>query len=81
VTATEFRHTPGALHYFFGLMHQHGGVEAAKRLLRLPASSGLAWLVAMGRRDLTAEWLVLDPRFAPLFTDEERRVAEARVGP
>ena len=41
--------------------------------------SGLTDLWLLGRTDLSMEALVLTPDFAPLFSDEERGRARARL--
>ena len=66
--------------YFLRSVKQYGGVGAARRLLeRGGVSKGLARLASLGRLDLAMETLVLDPGYAPLFTDEERAVATQRL--
>ncbi|HYE90808.1 MAG TPA: hypothetical protein VEA38_07315 [Terriglobales bacterium] len=73
--------------YFLKSVKQYGGVGAARRALeRDGISKGLAKLASLDRLDLAMETLVLDPAYAPLFTDEERttaarRLAEARAAP
>ena len=73
--------------YFLKAVKQHGGVGAARRALERPGvSKGLAKLASLQRLDLAMETLVLDPAYAPLFTDEERAVAaghlaDARAAP
>lgn len=67
-------------HYFMGMVGEHGGLEAAKILLHAPnAQSGLERLRELGRLDISMERIVVEPRFAPLFTMEERRVARNRL--
>jgi hypothetical protein len=62
-------------------------VASARRALeRGGVSKGLARLATLQRLDLAMETLVLDPAYQPLFTDEERaaaiaRLAEARGAP
>jgi hypothetical protein len=66
--------------YFLKSVKHHGGVRAARRLLeRGGVSKGLAKLASLDRLDLTMETLVLDPAYAPLFTDEERAIAARRL--
>ncbi|MCD2186606.1 GmrSD restriction endonuclease domain-containing protein [Actinomycetospora soli] len=73
----ELRYNP---RYFRVMISQHGALGATQRLLSAPAvSDGFVKLWEHQRLDLTAEALVLDPRFAALFTDSERKVARARL--
>ncbi|XRQ13882.1 GmrSD restriction endonuclease domain-containing protein [Actinomadura welshii] len=65
---------------FIGMVTEHGGVGAARLLLASPTvSDGFAALHERGRLDLTVEAHVLDPRFAPLFTEDERDRARHRL--
>jgi 5-methylcytosine-specific restriction protein A len=80
-----YRRTGRAADYwpgrFLKSVRQHGGLATAKRLLD-PAkglSEGFRRLVAAHRADLSVEALVLDPRFSPLFTDDELEVARERL--
>jgi hypothetical protein len=62
--------------YFLRMVSDHGGVEAAKQLLAVPhVSDGFTALWERGRLDLTVEAHVIDPRWAPLFTEEEIQTA------
>lgn len=66
---------------FLKMVIEHGGVETAHRLLAADKiQDGFARLVLLGRLDLTVEHHVLLPEFAPLFTEDERAVARARLG-
>jgi hypothetical protein len=65
--------------YFIRDLKNYGGVETACRLLAKPEQTGLSKLEALGRLDITVEWLVLKPRYAPLFTEEERTIAYDRL--
>jgi hypothetical protein len=57
-----------------------GAIEMAHRMLRDPsASPAFLMLWEMGRLESSVEALVLKPRFKSLFSDEERRTAEARL--
>ena len=59
--------------YFLQMVHQHGGVVAAKRLLSTPeAQSGLTRLWELGRLDISMEALVVQERWKPLLSDAER---------
>jgi hypothetical protein len=65
---------------FKPMVRRHGGVETARRLLRKPGvSTGFARLADSGKLDLTLEYVVLQPDFAPLFTFEERQIARQRL--
>ena len=66
--------------YFLRSVKRYGGIGAARRLLEGGGvSKGLARLAALNRLDLAMETLVLDPAYAPLFTDEERAIAARRL--
>ena len=74
---TELRYNP---RYFRVMVTQYGALGAARRLLAAPAvSDGFVTLWERQRLDLTVEALVVDPRFAHLFTDKEREVARKRL--
>ena len=65
---------------FLQMVSEHGGVEAARHLLRADTpSEGFITLWAAGRLDLTVEAHVLKPEYADLFTEEERRIARRRL--
>jgi len=64
---------------FFQMVNEHGGVEAARILLRSPLSEGFAALWSYGRLDLSMEALVLQSSWKPLFTSEELAIAEKRL--
>ena len=62
------------------MVERHGAVEAAKRLLVSgDIQSGLLRLLLLGRVDLTVEHAVLDPRWADLFDDQDRQLAQWRL--
>ncbi|MGW8439313.1 hypothetical protein ACWGKS_29595, partial [Nocardiopsis sp. NPDC055879] len=64
----EAGYTPSAL---LSMVSDLGPLGTARKLLAAPAvSDGFANLWDKGRLDLTVEALVLQPRFAPLFTEE-----------
>jgi hypothetical protein len=66
--------------YFYRMVLDDGGHEAARRLLTsAQISTGLAELWRKGRLDISMESLVLQPRFDTLFTDEEREIARRRL--
>lgn len=65
---------------FLQMVIDHGGLEAAKRLLRAPEEhSGLTRLWELGRLDISVEALVLQERWDTLFSDEERQKARDRL--
>lgn len=65
---------------FVQMISERGGLATAKHLLGgRTESSGIRELWERGRLDLTAEALALSPRFAELFSDEERGVARRRL--
>jgi hypothetical protein len=73
----ELRYHP---RYFRVMVNQHGALGATRRLLQAPAvSDGFVSLWERNRLDLTVEALVIDPRFADVFTDQERTIAEKRL--
>ena len=73
----EFGYNPS---FWLRMVMDHRGVGAAKRLLAGPATSeGFARLWEEGRLDLSVEWFVLQPRFAPLFDAAERDEARRRL--
>ena len=77
-------HQAGRLGYrptrFPQMVRDHGGVEAAHLLLAdAEVQSGLTDLWLLDRIDLSMEHLVLTPEFAPLFSDDERQRARARL--
>lgn len=66
--------------YFLQMVFERGGLEAARRLLHATnPSEGFTALWERRRLDLTVEAIVLKPEFAPLFTNEERDIARARL--
>lgn len=71
----QLRYNPTA---FQVMIHEHGALKAVRRLARPPVeqcSDGFTRLWEMKRLDLAVEFLVaFDDQFAPLFTDDERRV-------
>ena len=65
---------------FYQMVHKHGGLETARRLLsRETSSTGLNKLRECGRLDISMEAQVLKPKFTPLFSDAERDVARDRL--
>jgi hypothetical protein len=64
---------------FLGMLRNKAPVGTVKYLLTGAASSGFADLVNAQQLKLTVEWLVLHPKWLPLFADRELDVARARV--
>ncbi|EXG79598.1 GmrSD restriction endonuclease domain-containing protein [Cryptosporangium arvum] len=66
--------------YLLSMLAEDGAVETARRLLAsATVSTGFTALWNKGRLDLTVEALVLDPRFAGLFTTDELDIARTRL--
>jgi hypothetical protein len=66
--------------YFIQMVSESGGLATARYLLHASGvSEGFTALWERRRLDLTVEAVVLQERFAPLFSDEERRIARARL--
>ena len=66
--------------YFLRMVREHGGVEAARRLLRThEVQDGLTTLWELGRLDISMEALVVQERWQPLFSDAERQAARDRL--
>jgi hypothetical protein len=58
-----------------------GGVAIAREILAAArVHDGLAALFLLGRLDLAVEYQVLLPEYEPLFSEDERRTAQLRVG-
>ena len=65
---------------FLRMVRKQGGVLAAKQLLSAPGHpEGLTKLWELGGLKISMEALVLEPRWAPLFTEEELRTARKRL--
>ena len=65
---------------FLQMVQARGGVETAKRLLaQNEVQNGLVTLWDCGRLDLSMEALVIEPRFQPLFSEDEIEIARARL--
>ena len=66
---------------FLDKLERKGAVPYAKELVRSSElQAGLKRLRALGRLDLSIEHLVAkDPRFAGLFTEDERQAAQWRL--
>lgn len=54
-------------------------VEVAKNLVRSGIQTGIRRLTTLGRQDLTVEAIMLEERFAPLFTESELETARWRL--
>jgi hypothetical protein len=65
---------------FIQMVSEHGGVEAARQLLRAPnVSDGFTTLWEKQRLDLSVEAHVLRPEYTELFTASERAIATERL--
>src|SRR6187431_536413 len=65
---------------FLSMVNEFGGLETARLLLRTPTvSEGYTALWERQRLDLTVEAIILDKRWDPLFTDDDRTVAIRRL--
>ena len=69
--------------YFRSMLSEYGAVATARKLLSAPAvSDGFAALWERGRLDLTVEALVIQERFADLFSPAGRKlISEQRLDP
>ena len=66
--------------YFLRMVSDLGGYAAAQRLSHTATvSDGFTTLWEKGRLDISVEALVLQERFAELFTGEEREIARERL--
>lgn len=66
--------------YFLRMVLDHGGIDAARRLLQgNEISYGLMRLWKEGRLDISMEALVLQEPWSSLFTEAELRVAKQRL--
>ena len=66
--------------YFKRMLDEHGGLEAAHRLLAGPETqSGLFKLWELGLLDSSVEALVIQERFRPLFSEKEIARAHQRL--
>ena len=61
--------TPGCENYI-------GGIRTLSTIIRNAPTAGFLFVRRHNRLDLAMEHLVLDKRFAHLFTDEDRVIAE-----
>ena len=66
--------------YFLNMLSQHGGVEAAKRLLSAPdEQAGLTRLWELDLLCISVEAHVLREPWSALFTNEEQQEARRRL--
>lgn len=67
--------------YFLQMVGSQGGVETARKLLQSDddVDRGSAAVWECGRPDLMFEYLILHPKYAELFTDEEKEMARQRL--
>ncbi len=65
---------------FLQMLHENRGLETARILLHAPnVSDGYTALWERGRLDLTVEALILHEKWHPLFSDQEREIAQRRL--
>lgn len=65
---------------FLQMISEQGGVATARQLLHsAQVSDGFTALWERRRLDLAVEAVILRPEFDPLFTDDERDIARARL--
>jgi hypothetical protein len=75
--ATEYGYRPVQ---FERMVREHGGVEAARRLLRgAGAAGGFAMLWEKKRLGRSSEATMLRPEYETLFTADERLLARRRL--
>ena len=66
--------------YFLRMVQQSGGVQAARQLVNQEnTSEGFTRMWMMGRLDLSAEALVLKPKYRELYIVEERQRARQNL--
>lgn len=58
------------------MIGKYGAVEATRKLIQAPTTSGLTELYLVSRLDLSLEWLVVQDRYRALFTEDELRRAD-----
>ena len=65
---------------FLRMVRERGRLSAARQLLHTPGHpEGLTRLWELGGLKISMEALVLEPRWASLFTEEEFRIARKRL--
>ena len=66
--------------YFVRMLEEQGALATARQLITATTpSEGFSRLWELGHLELTVEALVLEPRFAPLFSNGELRAARRRL--
>lgn len=61
-------------------VNEKGAVRAVKDLIHAPVvANGFVNLYTIGRLDLTPEYIAIQTRFSPLFTDDDIAAARARL--
>jgi hypothetical protein len=67
--------------YFLRKVKKAGGLKVAQDLLRpsTKLSTGFGKLATANRLDLSVEFLAIQPKWFPLFTDKERQIARTRL--
>jgi len=67
------------IHYnpsrFEQAVNNRGGVAATKKFISPGIAPGLLRLCGPMRLDLSMEFIMLQPKYSPLFTDEELKIA------
>lgn len=67
--------------YFLSMLAEHGGLATARKLLQAPVvSDGFTALWQKGRLHLSVEAVIIQPRFAGLFSEAEIETARRRLG-
>ena len=67
-------------HRFFGMLADRGGLETARHLVNAAkVSDGYTALWERGHLKLTVEYLILEPKWRPLFSKAEREIAIKRL--
>lgn len=74
--ATAFGYRPT---YLLKMLGKHGGVEAARLLIRGSATSGFDRLWEEKRLDLSVEALILQPEWQGLFNEDDKKAARRRL--
>jgi hypothetical protein len=65
---------------YLQMLQEHRGLGTARILLHAPhVADGFTALWERGRLDLTVEALVLQKKWHPIFSDEEREIARKRL--
>jgi hypothetical protein len=77
VAETECGYRPT---FLLRMVHEHGGVQAAKKLIRAKKQSeGFTRLWELNRLDLSVEAVALEEQWRPLFEVEELEIARRRL--